>query len=81
MPHVIIKIYPNRTYDEKRAMAESVAAALHATAGYDVRNVSVAVEEIEESQWMSQVYEPEIVGRQQQLVKRPEYGALAPDTY
>lgn len=77
MPHVIVKFRPGRTGEEKRAMAESIAAALHETMGYDVANVSVSVEEVAKDDWTNRVYEPEIAGRQEQLVKWPGYGRLA----
>lgn len=80
MPHVIIKIYPGRAEAEKRSMAHSVAAALHETMGYKMGNVSVSVDEIEPSSWMKDVYEPDISGREDTLVKRPEYGPLAAET-
>lgn len=77
MPHVIGKLYPGRSGKDKAVMGAAVAEALHETMGYDVANVSVAIEEIEEENWMTQVYEPEILGRLQQLVKAPSYGPLS----
>lgn len=77
MPHVIVKFYPDRSEEEKRAMAEAIAQTLHETMGYDVANVSVVVEEVEKRDWMSKVYEPDIVQRQAELVKSPGYGPLA----
>ncbi len=77
MPHVIVKLYPEREDRDKQAMAAAVAKALHETMGFDIANVSVVVEVVNKEDWMSQVYEPDIVQRQQRLVKRPEYGPLA----
>ncbi|TRW14488.1 tautomerase family protein [Glacieibacterium frigidum] len=77
MPHVIVKFYSGRSDEEKRVMADAMAATLHETMGYEVGNVSVSVEEVEKADWMGKVYEPDIVQRQDQLVKRPGYGHLA----
>lgn len=77
MPHVIVKFYSGRSDEEKRAMAEGVAAALHETMGYEVANVSVSVEEVDKADWMETVYEPDIAARQDTLVKWPGYGRLA----
>lgn len=77
MPHVIVKFHPGRTDAEKRAMADAIASALERTMGYDIDFISVAVEEIEPSAWMSSVYEPEIAGQVDRLVRRPRYGSLA----
>lgn len=77
MPHVIVKFYPGRSDEEKREMADAVATALHDTMGYEVANVSVSVEEVEKADWTATIYEPEIAGRTDQLVKWPGYGRLA----
>jgi 4-oxalocrotonate tautomerase len=77
MPHVIVKFYPGRSDADKQAMAAGVAQVLAETMGYDVGNVSIAIEEVEQSEWMDRVYTPDISGRERHLVKRPEYGPLA----
>lgn len=77
MPHVIVKLYPGRDAADKRAMADAIAVALRDSAGYALENVSVAMEEVEPSRWMADVYAPEIAGRVEQLVRRPGYGPLA----
>ena len=77
MPHVIVKLYPERTEEAKQAMAAAIAQALHETMDFDIRNVSVVVEVVDKEDWMAKVYEPDIVQRQDRLVKRPEYGPLA----
>ena len=77
MPHVIVKFYPGRSDEEKRAMAEGIATVLRDTMGYAVENVSVSVEEVDKAAWMDTVYEPDIAARQDLLVKPPGYGPLA----
>ena len=76
MPHVIVKCYPGRSAADKHAMAQSVSAALHDTMGYDIKNVSVAVEEIEQADWMREVYERDILEHKERMVKLPGYGPL-----
>ena len=77
MPQIIVKMHPGRSDADKTAMAAPVALALHETMGHDVENISVAIDEVEPSAWMTSVYEPDISGREDQLVKRPGYGPLA----
>ena len=74
MPHVTVKLYPGRDAAEKHAMADAIASALHDSAGYALKNVSVAMEEVEPARWMQDVYAPEIQRRADQLVRRPGYG-------
>lgn len=77
MPHVIVKMHPGRSDADKRAMADHVATALHEAMDYDLDYISVAVEEVERSAWMDQVYEPDISRCEEYLFKRPGYGPLA----
>lgn len=77
MPHIIVKMYPDRSGLEKREMADRLAWLLHESMGYKLGNVSVSVEEIAPSAWMDEVYAPDIAGREDLLIKRPEYGPLA----
>lgn len=77
MPHIVVKMYPDRSDTEKRELADRLAWLLHESMGYKLENVSVAVEEVDPSQWMDEVYEPDIAGRPEQLIRPPGYGPLA----
>jgi len=77
MPHIIVKMYPDRTPAEKADMARRLALDLQDNMGYAFDNVSVSVVEIEPDQWMQAVYEPDIANAVDVLVKRPGYGPLA----
>jgi 4-oxalocrotonate tautomerase len=77
MPHVVVKMYTGRSLSEKRALAERLTDAVTGVLGYGPDAVSVAVEDVSPAAWMTQIYGPEIAGREHQLVKRPGYGPLA----
>lgn len=77
MPHLIVKMYAGRGHAEKQALADRLTAAVQETLGYGSDAVSVAIEDVQPADWMSQVYGPEIEQRQEQLFKRPGYGPLA----
>lgn len=77
MPHIIVKMYPNRTAGEKADMARRLALDLQNNMGYAFANVSVSVVEVEPDRWMREVYEPDIANAKDVLVKRPGYGPLA----
>lgn len=77
MPHIIVKMYPDRSAEEKHDMAQRLALNLHTAMGYRLENISVSVVEIEPAQWMQDVYEPDMVQALDTLVKPPGYGPLA----
>jgi 4-oxalocrotonate tautomerase len=46
MPHVIVKLYPGRSDQQKTRLAEEIAKDVVAIAGCKEKSVSVAFEEI-----------------------------------
>jgi 4-oxalocrotonate tautomerase len=76
MPHIVVKWYPGRTRAQKEALAEAITRAVVAIAGCAERSVSVAIEDIPESDWAEDVYRPDIVEKEETLVRRPGYRPL-----
>ncbi|QDL38593.1 tautomerase family protein [Rhodoferax sediminis] len=77
MPHIVIKMKPGRSDSLKTEIAQALAQALVSSAGVPEKAVSVAIEEVEADDWMTKVYEPEIAGKADTLVRKPSYGSLA----
>jgi len=73
MPHVIIKLYPGRTEEQKRAMANAVSEAIVQSIGADPKTISVAIEEVPPSEWKEKVYDPEIAPQLDALWIKPGY--------
>ena len=74
MPHVHIRHFPQPlTGKEKKDLAEAVTAVIQRSLGVGEGAVSVALEPVEKADWQVQVYEPEITGRSELLIKRPDY--------
>jgi 4-oxalocrotonate tautomerase len=73
MPHVIIKLYPGRTEDQKKRLAEAVTREVMEIAVCEEKTVSVALEEVEPSEWAEKVYRPDILGNEARLYKKPGY--------
>lgn len=73
MPHVIVKMYEGKGLPEKQALAEAVAETV-ASFGYDVRKVSVSIDDVQPADWMETVYQPDIMDRRASLVRAPSYG-------
>ncbi|HPW68267.1 MAG: tautomerase family protein [Desulfomonilia bacterium] len=73
MPHVIVKLYPGRSEEQKKQLAQVIAQDVVAIIKCEEKSVSVAFEEIDPDQWPEQVYKPDILERRQHLYKKPGY--------
>ena len=73
MPHVNIKLYPGRSEEVKKELADKIAIVVSEVAGTSLGSISVAIEEIEKENWMKDVYDKEIMKNQEILYKKPEY--------
>jgi 4-oxalocrotonate tautomerase len=73
MPHVIVKLYPGRSEQQKKLLAEEIVKDVVAIAKCEVKSVSVAFEEIEPVDWPVKVYKPDILDDQDKLYKKPGY--------
>ncbi|WP_210358363.1 tautomerase family protein [Sphingomonas beigongshangi] len=74
MPHVIVKLWPGKTEDQKRRLAATIVQGVTNSLGYNEDAVSVAFEEVPPAQWNARVYKPDIKARWTSLAKRPGYG-------
>lgn len=73
MPHVIVKLWPGKSEEQKKRLAERITADVMEVLHYGEESVSVAFEEVDASQWREKVYEPDILGNQARLYKHPGY--------
>ena len=64
MPHVNIKLYPGRSEEVKKELANKIAKVVSEVAGTSLGSISVAIEEIEKENWMKDVYDKEIMKNQ-----------------
>ncbi len=72
MPHVEIKCFPGRTEEQKTRCAEEVTKAIAETMGCNESSVSVAIKEIAQNDWKSQVWDTQIAP-DNNLYKKPGY--------
>lgn len=77
MPHIVVKIATERTDAEKADLTARITQAVIDALGHGDDVVSVAIESYAPGDWMAEVYEPEIMGKQDTLSKSPGYGPLA----
>ena len=73
MPHVIMKLWPGKSEDQKRRLSNAIVQDVTSILNYREESVSVAFEEVSARDWKSKVYEPDIAGRWDQLTKAPGY--------
>jgi 4-oxalocrotonate tautomerase len=73
MPHIIVKLWPGRSEQQKMQLAEEITRSVTKTLQYGEDSVSVAFEEIAAKDWASKVYHADIVGNEDKLYKKPGY--------
>jgi len=73
MPHVVVKLWPGKTEQQKRDLAERITADVMEVFDYGEESVSVAIEEIPSHEWAEKVYRPDIAKHQDKLYKKPGY--------
>ena len=73
MPHVIVKLWPGKSEQQKARLAEAIARDVMDVLGYGEESVSVAMEEVKAEEWAEKVYKPDIMNKPEQLYKKPGY--------
>jgi 4-oxalocrotonate tautomerase len=72
-PHVIVKLYPGRSEQQKIQLAEAIVKDVVAIIKCGEESVSVAIEEIKPQDWAEKVYKPDILNTSGKLYKKPGY--------
>lgn len=72
MPHIVVKLWPGRDDEIKRNLAKKIANVVAEELKVDIGDVSVAIAEINESDWGEQIYKKEIKDKSNIYVK-PDY--------
>jgi 4-oxalocrotonate tautomerase len=80
MPHVIVKLYPGRTEDQKLRLADEIVRDVVEIAKCAEKSVSVAIEEVHPDDWTEKVYRPDILDKAHTLYREPGYNPLQPET-
>jgi 4-oxalocrotonate tautomerase len=75
MPHVIVKLWPGKSEQQKKQLADEITRAVMATLHYGEESVSVAMEEVKATDWSEKVYKPDILAKRATLYKQPGYEA------
>jgi 4-oxalocrotonate tautomerase len=73
MPHVIVKLYPGRSDEQKKQLSDEIVKDVVSIAKCEEKVVSVAIEEIDPDEWAEKVYKPDILDNKDKLYKEPGY--------
>ncbi|MBV8457490.1 MAG: tautomerase family protein [Acetobacteraceae bacterium] len=73
MPHVIVKMYPGRSEQQKVGLTEAIVKDVMIFTGVGEAAVSVSIEEIGAGEWTDRVYGPDILNGSGKLYKKPGY--------
>jgi 4-oxalocrotonate tautomerase len=76
MPHVIVKMHPGRSDQQKARLTEAIVKDVMTFAGVGDEAVSVSIEEIGPSDWVDKVYRPDILNGSGKLYKKSGYNPL-----
>jgi 4-oxalocrotonate tautomerase len=73
MPHVIVKLYPGRSEERKKRLAEAIARDVLEIIQCPASAISVAFEEVPPADWPEKVYRPDILEKQSAIYLKPGY--------
>ena len=73
MPHLIVKLYPGKTAEQKSALAERLTLAVMEVLNCKETSVSVGFEEISAEDWKNHVFLPDIQSQPEKIYKKPGY--------
>jgi len=73
MPHVIVKLWPGKSEQQKHKLAAGITKAVTETLHYGEDSVSVGFEEVSAKDWMTKVFEPDIEAKPETIYKKPGY--------
>jgi 4-oxalocrotonate tautomerase len=73
MPHVVVKMWPGKSVEQKIRLAEEIAKDVMDVLHYGGESASVAIAEVKSHDWEDKVYKPDVLKKWEQLHKKPGY--------
>ncbi len=73
MPHIIVKLWPGRSEEQKKALAEKMVKTMAEVMIIEDKHISLAFEEFPKERWQAEVYQRDIVAKVSLLYKKPGY--------
>jgi len=73
MPHVIVKLWPAKSEQQKARLAKAITKDVMNVLKLGEESVSVAIEEVKPEDRVEKVYKPDIQNKWEKLYKKPGY--------
>ena len=73
MPHVIVKLWPGKSEQQKARLSEEIVKDVMDILNYGEESVSVAIKKVKSEDWLDKVYEPDFRANRAELYKKPGY--------
>jgi 4-oxalocrotonate tautomerase len=73
MPHVVVKLWPGKSEQQKARLSEAIVKDVINVLNYGEESVSVAIEEVKPEDWAEKVYKPDIQNKWEELYKKQGY--------
>lgn len=73
MPHIIVKLYPGRSEEQKIGLAENITTVISETLNLNESSISISIEEVPRENWTKEVYKKDIMDNYEKLYKKPGY--------
>jgi len=73
MPHIIVKLWPGKSEEQKKQLAQEITSSVMSVLHYGEESVSVALEEVKSNDWAEKVYKPDIRAKWDMPCKKPGY--------
>jgi len=77
MPHVVVKLWPGNTEEQKCLLSELVTKDIMTALNKPESSVSIVIEEVKPDDWAEKVYKPEILNCPGKLYKKPGYNPFS----
>jgi 4-oxalocrotonate tautomerase len=79
MPHVIVKLWPGKSDNQKSRLVDAITRDVTDVLDYGDDAVSILFDEVAPNDWSERVHKPDILGRWNDLAKQPGYDARPSD--
>ena len=73
MPHLIVKLWPGRSEEDKAKLTQKLIEAMKESINVTDDSISIALEEIPKEEWNEKVYKQDIMKNVDKLYKKPGY--------